>query len=323
MEKFIGCDLGGTNMRVALVDPHSGEIALQKQVATQAWEGHEVVMERMAELIETIILTSGLSQEKVGGIGIGAPGTLDLEKGETIFLPNLAGTWPHVPLGSTVSRLTGLPVFLLNDVRAITFGEWKFGAGVGVETMACFAIGTGVGGGLIINNRLHLGIGGTAGELGHHTIDFNGPLCGCGNHGCLETFASGPSIAAMGMRAVAQGWTTRIGELVNHDLNRITPEVIYRAAMEGDQVAKDIYEQAGTALGVGVANILAIISPQRVVIAGGVSQAGELLLEPVRRTVNERVFIMPKEKVQIVAAQLGNNAGVIGTARWAYEQMSA
>jgi putative hydrolase of the HAD superfamily len=143
-----------------------------------------------------------------------------------------------------------LPVRLLNDARAITLGEWKFGAGRGVDTLACFAIGTGIGSGLVINGTLHLGIGGTAGELGHQTIDFNGPLCGCGNHGCLEAYASGPAIAAMGIKAVIQGQTTTIGALVDHDLNRITSQVVSQAASQGDRVAIDIYAQAGEYIGI-------------------------------------------------------------------------
>jgi glucokinase len=188
--------------------------------------------------------------------------------------------------------------------------------------MACFAIGTGVGGGLVINGRLHLGIGGTAGELGHQTIDFNGPACGCGNRGCLEAYASGPAIAAMGVKAVMQGLTTRIGEMVDYDLNRITPEVISRAATAGDAIARDIFEQAGFYLGVAVANVCVSVTPRKVVIAGGVSKAGDLLLEPIRRTVRERVTVMPIDQVEIVQAELGSNAGVMGVAAWAQEKVS-
>jgi glucokinase len=202
----------------------------------------------------------------------------------------------------------------------MTFGEWKFGAGRGVDTIACFTLGTGVGGGLVINGKLHLGIGGTAGELGHQVIDFNGPRCGCGNLGCLETFASGPAIAAMGIKAVAQGLTTHIGEMVDYDLNRITPKVIYQAAMLGDAIAKDIYEKAGFYIGVAISSVLATVSPQKVLIGGGVAQAGDLLLEPIRRTVMERTFIMPASEVQILLAELGTNAGMIGAAAWAKEQ---
>ena len=157
--------------------------------------------------------------------------------------------------------------------------------GRGVDTLAVFAIGTGIGGGLVINGTLHLGIGGTGGELGHQIIDFNGPRCGCGNHGCLEAFASGPAIAAMGMKAVAQGLTTQISELCANDLNRITPKLIAQAALAGDEVAKEIYEKAGYYLGIAAANMCATIGPRRIIIAGGVAQAGELLLDPIRRTV--------------------------------------
>jgi len=210
-----------------------------------------------------------------------------------------------------------LPTRLLNDVRSTTNGEWRFGAGRGMDTVAVFAIGTGIGGGLVINGQLHLGIGGTGGELGHTIIDFNGPKCGCGSHGCLEAYASGPAISAMGMKAVSQGLTTRISELCEYDLNRITPELIAKAALAGDEVAKDIYERAGFYIGVTAANICVALGPRRVIIGGGVSRAGELLLEPIRRTLREHVHVMPVEQVEVVPSQLGDNAGVIGVACWA------
>ncbi len=258
-----------------------------------------------------------MTKAEIGGIGIGVPGMLDLEKGETLFLPNLPGNWPHVPLKNLIEKKTGLPVALINDVRSITNGEWRFGAGRGLDTIAVFAIGTGIGGGLVINGRLHLGMGGTSGELGHSIIDFNGPQCSCGNKGCLEAHASGPAIAALGMKAVAQGMTTTISDLCEHDLNRITPELIARAADQGDVVAKDIYEKAGYYIGIAATNICIAVGPQRIVIGGGVSQAGELLLDPIRRSLRSHIFVMPVEQVEVVQSQLGNNAGVIGAACWA------
>jgi glucokinase len=317
MKKYIGCDLGGTNLRAAIVDVENGAVLAHKSIPTLARDGHDAVMQRMAELILQVIQSAGMDKAAIGGIGIGVPGVIDLEKGETLFLPNLFGTWPHVPLRGTIKTLTGIPVSLLNDVRSITNGEWRFGAGRGVDTIAVFAIGTGIGGGLVLNGRLHLGIGGTGGELGHQIIDFNGPRCGCGNHGCLEAYASGPAIAAMGMKAVAQGLTTQISELCQSDLNRITPKLIAQAALAGDEVAKDIYEKAGFYLGIAAANMCATIGPRRIIIAGGVAQAGELLLAPIRKTVIANVHVMPVEQVEIVPAQLGNNAGVIGVACWA------
>jgi glucokinase len=317
IKHFIGCDLGGTNLRAAIVDVESGAVLHQSSIPTLAREGHDAVMQRMSELFLQVIQSAGMHKDEIGGIGIGVPGVLDMAKGEVLFLPNLPGTWPHVPLGDTITTLTGLRAAILNDVRSITYGEWRFGAGRGVDTIAVLAIGTGIGGGLVINGQLHLGIGGSAGELGHMTIDYNGPHCGCGNYGCLETYASGPAIAGMGMKAVAQGWTTTIGELCEYDLNRITPELIARAAESGDAVASEIYEKAGYCLGVAAGNLCAAFGPRRIILTGGVSHAGRLLLEPMDRTMRERVHVMPIEQVEIMLGQLGDNAGVIGAALWA------
>ncbi len=321
MKRYIGCDLGGTNLRAALVDVETGEVLFQQSVPTLAREGHDAVMQRMANLFLSMIKAAGLKNEDVDGIGIGVPGVLDLEKGETIFLPNLPGTWPHVPLRDVLQQATGLPVALLNDVRSITFGEWRFGAGQGVDTVAVLAIGTGIGGGLVINGHLHLGIGGTAGELGHMVIDFNGPRCGCGNYGCLEAFASGPAIAAMGMKAVAQGLTTKIGELCGYDLNAITPALIAEAALSGDEIACEIYQQAGFYLGVAASTLCASVSPRRIIVTGGVANAGRLLLDPMEKTMRERVHIMPVEQVEIVLGRLGDHAGVVGAACWAANRL--
>ena len=317
MKKYIGCDLGGTNMRAAIVDVENGSILYQMSIPTLARDGHDAVMKRMAGLFLQMIEWAGVKKEDIGGIGIGVPGVLDLDKGETLFLPNLPGTWPHVPLADIIAKLTDLPVALLNDVRSITNGEWRFGAGRGVDTLVVFAVGTGIGGGLVINGQLHLGIGGTGGEVGHMTIDYNGPTCGCGNKGCLEAYASGPAIAAMGMKAVAQGLTTRIGEICEYDLNRITPELIALAAEIGDEIAIEIYERAGFYLGIAAANVCVAVGPRRIIIGGGVSQAGDRLLDPIRRALRERVTVMPVEQVEVVQSQLGNNAGMIGAACWA------
>jgi glucokinase len=317
MKMYVGCDLGGTNIKVGVVDVETGKIAEMQSAPTLAREGHDAVMARMAALINRVIADSGIAKAEIGGVGIGAPGVLDLDKGLVLFLPNLPGTWPNVPLVNTIAEKVNLPVYILNDVRAITFGEWKFGAGRGVDTMACFAIGTGIGGGLVINGKLHLGINGTAGELGHQSINFNGPKCGCGNYGCVEAYASGPAIAAAAAKVVMQGGTTSIGKMVDYDLNKITPQIVYEAAIAGDEVAQDIYREAGEAIGMGAANVLVSVSARKVVIGGGVAAAGDLLLEPIRRTIREHVFVMPKELVEVVPAELGTDAGIVGTALWA------
>jgi glucokinase len=318
---FIGIDLGGTNIKAALVNTETGAIAATRSTPTHSREGHDAVIAQMALLAEEIIIDSNLTKGDVGGVGIGIPGALDLDRGMTIFLTNMPGNWRNVPVRDQLMRLTDLPVAILNDARSMTLGEWKFGAGRGVDT-ACFTLGTGIGGGLVINGKLHLGIDGSAGELGHVSVNLNGPKCGCGSYGCIEAYASGPAIAAMGMKAVVQGRTTIIAEICENDLNRITPELICDAAIGGDQVAREIYEFAGKIIGAGIANVIVAVTPRRIVIGGGVAAAGELILDPIRRSMRERVFLVDTRQVEVVLAQLGNNAGLIGAALWARETIS-
>jgi glucokinase len=317
MSLYIGVDLGGTNLRAAIADTDTGQIFHQRKCPTLAAEGQVAVIGRIVQLIEELTLECDTSACEIRGVGIGVPGTPDIDAGVIQFLPNLPGKWFNVPLQSIIEEKVKLPVALINDVRAITLGEWIFGAGRGCETLVCLAIGTGIGGGVVVNGQFHLGIGGTAGEFGHHVVEVNGLPCGCGGKGCLELYASGPAIAAMGVKEVMHGHTTRIGELVDHDLNRIDAEVVVQAALEGDAIAKDILKRVGTYLGIAVGNILGVISPQKVIFGGGVSRAGDFLLQPIVQTVYERVHVIPIEKVEFVLAELGMQGGLIGAALWA------
>lgn len=316
MNHYIGIDLGGTNLRAAIADTDTGQIFHQLKCPTLASEGQEAVIGRMVGLIRELIQANGYAGS-IRGVGIGVPGTPDIDTGVIQFLPNLPGQWLNVPLQSIVEQQVELPVALINDVRAITLGEWIFGAGRGAHTIACLAIGTGIGGGVVVNGEFHLGIGGTAGEFGHHVVELDGLPCGCGGKGCLEMYASGPAIAAMGVKEVMHGHTTRIGELVDHDLNRIDAAVVVQAALERDPIAQEILQRVGRYLGIAVGNILGVISPQRVIFGGGVSRAGDLLLGPIVQTVNERVHVIPVQKVEFVLAELGINGGLIGAALWA------
>jgi glucokinase len=316
MNVFVGCDLGGTNIKAGLVNVEDGHVLVADSIPTLARQGPESVLERMAELVTDLVAKSDVDKDEIGGLGISAPGMIDLETSTTEFLPNLYTEWRGVPVGERMMSYLGWQVEMLNDVRAITYGEWAFGAGHGADSMACFAIGTGVGGGLVVNNELVLGIGGTAGELGHQTVDLNGPKCGCGNYGCVEVFASGPAIAAEAARGIRQGWSTKMVDLIDHDLNRLTPEVVAKAAEMGDEVALEVWKRAGKYLGVGIANVLISVGVSRVVIGGGVAKAGDLLLDPIREEVRKHVFLMPVEKVAILPAKLGTDAGIVGMAAW-------
>jgi len=317
MNHYIGIDLGGTNLRAAITDTDTGQIFHQRKCPTLAAEGQEAVIQRIVQLIKELCEESGVSVNGIKGVGIGVPGTPDIDTGVIKFLPNLPGKWLNVPLRAIIEEQVGLPVALINDVRAITLGEWTFGAGRGADTLVCLAIGTGIGGGVVVNGQFHLGMGGTAGEFGHHVVEVDGLPCGCGGKGCLELYASGPAIAAMGVKEVMHGHTTRIGELVDHDLNRIDAEIIARAAKDGDEIAKAILQRAGMYLGIAVGNILGVISPQRVIFGGGVSRAGDLLLTPIVQTVKERVHVIPVARVEFVLAELGINGGLVGAALWA------
>ena len=316
MKIYVGCDLGGTNIKAGLVNIEDGHVLVSDSIPTLARQGPEAVLERMANHITDLIKQSGVEKEMIRGVGISAPGMIDLETNTTEFSPNLYTEWRGIPVGERMQSYLDLEISMLNDVRAITYGEWAFGAGRGVDSMACFAIGTGVGGGLVVNNQLVLGFGGTAGELGHQTVDLDGPICGCGNRGCIEVFASGPAIAAEAARGVRQGWNTKIADLIDHDLNQLTPEIVTQAAKMGDEFAIEVWNRAGMYLGIGVANILTSVGVKRVVIGGGVAKAGEFLLEPIRREVRKRVFLMPVEKVEILPAKLGTDAGIVGMAAW-------
>lgn len=319
MNRYIGVDLGGTNLRAAIADVDTGEVVYQQKCQTLATEGQEAVIQRIVQMVRELIDESGVSSSEISAIGIGVPGTPDIDTGVIRILPNLPGKWREVPLRQIIEEQMRLPVAVINDVRAITLGEWKFGAGRGADTVACLAIGTGIGGGVIINGQFHLGIGGTAGEFGHHVVEVDGLSCGCGGKGCLELYASGPAISAMGVKEVMHGHTTRIGPLVNYDLNRIDAGIIVQAALEGDAVAMEILGRAGRYLGIAVGNILGVISPQRVIIGGGVSAAGDLLLEPIVRAVRERANVIPVDQMEFVIAKLGIDAGLIGAALWAQE----
>jgi glucokinase len=309
----IGVDLGGTNLRAAVVDTTTGRVLTDAHRPTRAEGGPPIVIERMAALIEE----SGLARYEITAIGIGVPGVYDPATNVVRFLPNLPTSWLNVPLGREIESRVGRPTMLINDARAFVLAEAAFGAGQGADTVVGMTLGTGIGGGVVIAGRLRLGLDGTAGEVGHQIIDFNGPICGCGSRGCLEAYASGPAITTLGIKAVRQGRTTAIRDLVAGDLNRITPEIIVQAAEVGDAVAREILDEVGFYLGIGIANLVTLFSPDMVVIGGGVSRAGDWLLQPIRATVRQRCHMTPVDRVRIVLAALGEEAGVIGAALWA------
>ena len=322
-KRWIGVDFGGSNLRAAVVNLENGSLSHALRAATPALEGPLAVMDRIASLIDETIQSSGLPRSDFAGVGIGCPASMDMAHGNLRNAPNVPGDWPSIEFKSGMERSLHLPVSPLNDVRAITLGEVTFGAGKGYETVAVYAIGTGLGGGVAVNGRLHLGVGGSAGEFGHMIVEPNGLPCNCGGRGCLETIVSGSAISAQAAHAIIMRKKTMMSDQVKGDLNQITPAIVIEAAKMGDLIARSILENAGFYLGISIANVLVTLSPQWVLIGGGIAAAGELLLASTRRTVLERTHMVPLLEVSIVVTSLGENAGLLGSALWARSQNSA
>jgi glucokinase len=312
---FAGVDLGGTTISAALATG-DGKIVAERELPTEAYGGPDHVLARIGDLIAT--LSDQVGQRPVA-VGMGCPGLVDVERGVTRFFPNLPTQWRDVPAAERLQARLGVPVRLLNDVRAATLGELTYGRGRSVGTMAFFSLGTGVGGGLVIDGRLRLGPLGSAGELGHQTIVPDGPLCGCGNHGCLEALVSGPALVGDAVRMMLAGQAPRLHLLTGGDAGRVTPREIATAARDGDIGAAAVITRAAVYLGVGVANVVTIVHPQLVVLGGGVAALGDLLLDPVRRIIRERVRMFPPDDVRVELSALGDRAGVLGAVALAKE----
>jgi glucokinase len=314
---FAGVDLGGTSIKAA-VTTATGEIVAEDCIPTESHGGPVAVVERMAGLIERLLTRPG---GILRGIGVGAPGLVDVASGVTKFLPNLPTQWRDVPVAAMLHERLGAPAKLLNDVRAATLGELRFGHGKHRPglTMAFFSVGTGIGGGIVIEGKLRLGPLGAAGELGHQTILPDGPRCGCGNRGCLEALASGPAIAAEGVRLLKMGLVPNLHRAVEGDADRVTPREMLAAALAGDRLVQEALTRAGEWMGIAAANVVTVLHPDLIVIGGGVAELGETLLEPVRRTIRERVGMFPTDGVRVERSALGERAGILGCLALAQE----
>ncbi len=305
---YASIDLGGTNIAGALAEG-DGAIICERSIPTDSHEGPEGVLRRVADLVRDL---GASADRKIEALGRGVAGLVDLDTGITRFFPNFPTNWRNVPVRGILAPRLGCPVYLLNDVRMATLGELVFGHGRGISTMAFFALGTGVGGGIAVDGKLRLGPLGAAGELGHQTISADGPRCGCGNRGCLEVLASGPAIAAEGVRLVRAGQAPILHKLTCGDIARITPKEMAAAADAGDDAVRCALIRAAEFLGIGVANVVTILHPDLIVLGGGVAQIGALLIDTVDAVMRSRVGMFPPDNVQIKTSLLGDRAGLLG-----------
>ena len=312
---IVGVDLGGTNI-VAGAMPLDGsrEIAMRTAL-TLADGGADSVVDRIAAMIEEVIAQTmsetGAERTDFLGVGIGSPGPLDREKGIVIITPNLG--WTNFPLRDEVSKRVKLDATLDNDANCATLGEFWCGAAVGGRNVIGMTLGTGIGGGLILDGKLYHGSSDSAGEIGHTTIDSTGRRCKCGNYGCLEAYASGPAIAERAREALRGDETDSVLQtMVDGDLKRITAQTVYEASKRGDAVAREVVRETARLLGAGVSNLINLFNPDVVVLAGGVTQAGDALFEPLRAEVRRRAFKPAVEACRIVPGLLPLSAGVVG-----------
>ena len=307
MTAFVGVDLGGTQIRAILRDAQ-GAIVSRASILTQASDGQKQVIARIIETVRQTV--SGIPWGTIGGIGIGVPGPVDPWTGVVLQAPNLPG-WRDVPIRDIVQSAFGVPVEVGNDANLAALGEHMYGAGIGVANLIYVTISTGIGGGIIADGKLLLGAKGLAGEFGHQTLVPDGPLCGCGNRGCLEALGSGTAIARMAREAVARGQGQKLLELAQGSVEALDARIVASAARAGDAVAQDILRCAATYVGIGLANVVNILNPELIVLGGGVTRMGELLFDPVREVIAQRA--MPAMRaVRIVPAALGGDVVLFG-----------
>ena len=286
----LGLDLGGTNIKVAVLTfEDEFEVISTDSVDTEAAEGPEGVTENLVRVGSAALSTSGAST-----LGLGVPGHFDPESGQILLFPNLPGEWRGFPLRDRIEEALGMDTFMINDARAFTLAEGTLGAGRGCHTVACVTLGTGVGGGLMIEGRLHRGAFGVAGEIGHQTVVADGPLCGCGNRGCVEALVRADVLASTAGRTSASD--------------------VFDGAREGDGRCLAAVSQMADYLGIGLANVVTMFGPERIVVGGGIAEAGDLVLGPVTAAVKRRVTLVPTEKIEIVPAHFGRFAGAVGAA---------
>jgi glucokinase len=304
----IGIDVGGTKIAAGVVDDAGTVVSVERGQTPAADE--EAVQQAIAQLIATLA-----AQHPVEAVGIGAAGFVDAERATVLFAPNLV--WRNVGLRASVERACGLPVVVENDANAAAWGEYRFGAGTGVEDLLCITVGTGIGGGIVTAGQLYRGGFGVAAEVGHLRVIPDGRRCSCGNRGCWEQYASGRALVTEAQQVLRSGSlrAARLGELCGGDPTALTGQMVTEAAFEGDELSSDLLDELGQWLGQGLASLVAVLDPRLVVIGGGVSEAGELVVEPAREALGRYLTgRRHRPVVELALAKLGNAAGLVGAA---------
>jgi glucokinase-like ROK family protein len=300
-------DMGAMHLSAALSD-FSARILEEVEIPFRISDGPEKCLEEADRILRELLARRGLTPANLSGIGIGVPGPVITEQG-TVMAPPIMPGWDRFPIRASLEEKWKTSVTLNNDAELGALGEWAYGAGRGERNLAFIKVGSGIGAGLMINRQIYGGTTGSAGEIGHLTIDENGPLCVCGNHGCLEAFAGGHAIASQGRSLVASGKRTLLSE---KDIQSLTALDVAEAARRGDLPAQEILKHSGRYIGIAIAGLINLINPSTVVIGGGVAQVGDLLTASIRQAVRERSLRASEHGVKITTAMLGRRSSLIG-----------
>ncbi|NQU74097.1 MAG: ROK family protein, partial [Candidatus Omnitrophica bacterium] len=295
----IGIDVGGTNLKFGLVNKN-GKILKEIILPTLGHLGKGMVLKRVIEGIKEI--SCGTKKTRLLGLGLGTPGLVDTVKGVVRGHTNIPG-WTNIPLKKILEKEIGLPAFVDNDVNVMTLAEWACGGAKGAQNVVCLTLGTGVGGGIIIEGKLYHGTSLSAGEIGHIPINFKGPKCMCGNIGCLERYIGNRYIADMAKKYFKK-----------EKRSMLTPELLAKRAKHGDRLALKVWDEVAECLAAALSGIVNFVNPEKIIIGGGVSNAGNVLFTPLRKKLREKAMPIPAKDVKILKAALGARAGIIGAA---------
>ena len=310
----IGIDFGGTSVKLGLVSS-SGRVLERAGFATGKTAAHSEILDALTHSVRLLQQKAKARHLKVCGVGIGAPGPIDVERGLVYFFPNLPG-WKNFEIRKVLSKRLQLPVAVDNDANAMALGEYRFGGGRGSRLFIGLTLGTGVGGGMVLDGRLFHGPAFSAAEFGHVIIDPSGPLCGCGNRGCVETFVGNGYFVAETRRRLKNEKSVLKKWVKNGEI--LTPILVQTAARQGDRFAKQMWAESGTQLGTMLAGIINILNPDCIAIGGGLAQSGALIFSPIRSAIRKKAFPIAGRSVRVIPAVLGNDAGLVGAACLAF-----
>lgn len=315
---YIGIDLGGTNIVAGVVNENYEIIAKEKTKTKLPRSAKEVIAD-IAMITKKVVEKSGLSMNDINSIGVGTPGTANKETGIVEYSNNLK--WDNVNLSKMLQEHLNKKVYIENDANAAAFGEYIAGAGKGKKSLVAITLGTGVGGGVILEDKILTGFSYSGAELGHSVINFDGESCGCGRKGCLEAYASATALIKQTQRAMINDKYSRMWEIVDGDISKVNGKTAFDGLRDNDETAKEVVDKYITYLGIGVANMINIFQPEVLCIGGGICKEGDTLIKPLIQKVNPQTYAIKDEnRTKIVVAQLGNDAGVIGAALLATEK---